>query len=322
MPHSLLRRLLTLWLLCLPAALWLGSCSAARVHQQNILFRTDGAGRIDTARLRDVVNRAERNYIIQPNDYIEVRVYTNEGERILDPNGELQFGIQGAAGGVGGNAGAGRSAGTGVAGGRQQQGQGQGQQQNQQGYNVFLVQHDGVVRLPMVNYQRLAGLSLLQADSLLQIKYTEFYKGVFVATRVTNNRIFVLGATSGGSGQVIQMSNDNMNLLEVLATAGGIDGAFVGTTATGRAGRADNIRLIRGSLKNPQVQIINLTTIDGMRRANLQVEPNDIIYVEPIRRPFYEGLQDITPLFAIVSSITSIVTTVFLIQEINRRSNQ
>lgn len=312
MPYLPLRRLLTLWLLCLPAALWLGSCSAARVHQQNILFRTDGAGRMDTARLRDVVNRAERNYLIQPNDYLEIRLYTNEGERILDPNGELQFGNIVGGGGIG-SVGPGRPQSS--FGGRQN-----GQQQNQQNQygTQFLVQHDGIVRLPMVGYQRLTGLTLLQADSLLQTKYSEFYKGVFVTTRVTNNRIVVLGATSGGSGQLIQMYNDNMNLLEVLAAAGGIDGAFVGTTATGRAGRADNIRLIRGSLKNPQVQIIDLTTIEGMRRANLQVEPNDIIYVEPIRRPFYEGLQDATPLFSLIASIAGVVSTIYLISQLGK----
>ncbi|WP_242478742.1 polysaccharide biosynthesis/export family protein [Hymenobacter lapidiphilus] len=308
-----LRRFLILWLLCSPAALLLGSCSAARVHQQNILFRADGAGRLDTAKLRDVVNRAERNYIIQPNDYLEVRVYTNEGERILDPNGELQFGSMTGAGSTGSN---GSSRPQSALGGSQG-----GQQQQNQNSNQFLVQHDGVVRLPMVGYQRLTGLTLLQADSLLQTKYTEFYKGVFVTTRVANNRIIVLGATSGGSGQVIQMFNDNMNLLEVLAMAGGIEGAFVGTTASGRAGRADNIRLIRGSLKNPQVQVIDLTTIDGMRRANLQVEPNDIIYVEPIRRPFYEGLQDATPLFSLIASIAGVVSTIYLISRLGSNGN-
>ncbi|NVO30141.1 polysaccharide biosynthesis/export family protein [Hymenobacter lapidiphilus] len=319
MPKLFLRRFLVLWLFCFPAVLLLGSCSAARVHQQNILFRADGVGRLDTAKLRDVVNRAERNYIIQPNDYLEVRVYTNEGERILDPNGELQFGSMTGAGNAGGAGSIGSSQPQSGLGGRQ----GGQQQQNQQNQNSnqFLVQHDGVVRLPMVGYQRLTGLTLLQADSLLQTKYTEFYKGVFVTTRVANNRIIVLGATSGGSGQVIQMFNDNMNLLEVLAMAGGIDGAFVGTTASGRAGRADNIRLIRGSLKNPQVQVIDLTTIDGMRRANLQVEPNDIIYVEPIRRPFYEGLQDATPLFSLIASIAGVVSTIYLISRLGSNGN-
>ncbi|OWP64923.1 polysaccharide export protein EpsE [Hymenobacter amundsenii] len=318
MPKLILRRFLYFWLLVAPAALVLGSCATARVHQQNILFRTDGAGRMDTARLRDVVNRAERNYIIQPNDYLEVRVYTNNGERIIDPNGELMIGMPNGGIQSGGISGGGSSIGrSGSTGGRQQQGQ-QGQQQNQQGYNTFLVQHDGIVRLPLVEYQRLAGLTLLQADSLLQTKYTQFYKEVYVTTRVTNNRLVVLGATSGGSGQVITITNDNMNLLEVLAIAGGIEGAFVGTSGSGRAGRADNIRLIRGDLKNPQVQLIDLTTIDGMRRANLQVEPNDIIYVEPIRRPFYEGLQDATPLFALIGSISALVSTIYIISQLGK----
>lgn len=302
-------RLLRLWLLWVPVALFFASCATSRVHQQNILFRTDGAGRLDTARLRDVVNRAERNYIIQPNDYLDVRVYTNKGERILDPNGELFFGVPG-----GNNVGGGGFNRQG-AGGRGVQ-QRVGGQQVQQGGAEFLVQHDGVVKLPLVEYVKLTGLTLLQADSLLQIKYTEFYKDVFVTTRVTNNRIIVLGATNGGAGQVIPMTNDNMNLLEVLAAAGGIEGSFVGASGQSRAGRADNIRLIRGSLKNPQVQIINLTTIEGMRRANLQVEPNDIIYVEPIRRPFYEALADAGPLFGLIGSIAGVFNIIFIISQI------
>ncbi|UOQ78592.1 polysaccharide biosynthesis/export family protein [Hymenobacter sp. 5516J-16] len=304
--------LLRLWMLCLPIVLLTFSCTTSRVRQQNILFRTDGAGRLDTARLRDVVNRAERNYIIQPNDYLEVRVYTNKGERILDPNGELFFGSP-----AGNNTGGGGFSRQRAGGQQGLQGQQQGQQQNgqQQGLNEFLVQHDGIVKLPMVDYVKLAGLTLLQADSLLQIRYTEFYKDVFVTTRVTNNRIIVLGATTGGA-RVIQMFNDNMNLLEVLAQAGGISGGFVGpTSGNGQAGRADNIRLIRGSLKNPQVQIIDLTTIDGMRRANLQVEPNDIVYVEPIRRPFYEALADASPLFAFLGGLSGLATLLIAISK-------
>ncbi|MFD2787679.1 polysaccharide biosynthesis/export family protein [Hymenobacter rubripertinctus] len=310
MHKSLFRRFFYLVLLYVPTALFFGSCTASRIQQQNILFRTDGAARIDTAKLRDVVNRAERNYLIQPNDYLEVHVYTNNGERILDPNGELQFGTPSGVtgGGSSGNRQAGSGGGTVGSGARGGGGA--------QGGSEFLVQHDGVVRLPLVNYQRIANLTLLQADSLLQVKYTEFYKDVFVTTRVSNNRIIVMGAISGGSGQVLSMTNDNMNLLEILAAAGGLDGGAIGTTGQSRVGRADNIRLIRGDLKNPQVQIIDLTTIDGMRRANLQVEPNDIIYVEPIRRPFYERLQEITPLFSLVGSLAALASSVYFISRV------
>jgi len=311
MQKLLLHRFLSLWLLCAPLALFLGSCSASRIQQQNILFRTDGAGRIDTAKLRDVVNRAERNYLIQPNDYLEVNVYTNNGERILDPNGELQFGSP-----SGMNSGAGSTSRQASGGGSRTSAAAAPRTGGQQINSEFLVQHDGVVKLPLVNYQKLTGLTLLQADSLLQVKYTEFYKDVFVTTRITNNRIIVMGAVASGSGQVIPMNNDNMNLLEVLAAAGGIDGTAAGAGGQTRAGRVDNIRLIRGDLKNPQVQIIDLTTIDGMRHANLQVEPNDIVYVEPLRRPFYERLQEVTPLFTLISSVSALVSTVYIISQI------
>jgi hypothetical protein len=57
-----------------------------------------------------------------------------------------------------------------------------------------------------------------------------------------------------------------------------------------------------------------LTTIDGMRRASLQVEPNDIIYVEPIRRPVYETLSDAQPYFSLIGSVVGVFTTFFLIR--------
>ena len=82
------------WLLALPALLLFSSCATTQYYQKRTLFRlTDSQGRqIDSTKLRIAVNRSERNYVIQPNDFVEVRVNTNKGERILDPNGELPFG--------------------------------------------------------------------------------------------------------------------------------------------------------------------------------------------------------------------------------------
>jgi protein involved in polysaccharide export with SLBB domain len=174
----------------------------------------------------------------------------------------------------------------------------------------FLVQADGTVVLPLVNRVKVSGLSLLQADSVLQARYNEYYKESFVTTRVTNNRVFMLGAAGG---QVITLANDNMNLIEVLALAGGIDGQGGGGGGQGfyrYGGKASNIRIIRGDLKNPRIQQVDLTTLDGMRRANLQMEPNDIIYVEPVHRPVLETLADAAP---IISFASLILTTTLVI---------
>ncbi|MGI4835279.1 MAG: polysaccharide biosynthesis/export family protein [Janthinobacterium lividum] len=261
----------------------LSSCASTKYYGQRTLFQptkgTDGV--VDTARLRRAVNRTSRNYRIQPNDYLSVRVYTNKGERLIDPNGELQFGSPGAAAATRPAATTGRStgAGAGAAG------------------SDYLVQANGQVRLPIVNEVRLQGYTLLEADSVLKVRYDKYYVESFVRTAVTNNRVIILGASGG---QVIPLNNDNMNLLEVLALAGGVD-ASVGSA--GRyGGRVDNIRIIRGDLKNPQVQFINLNTLEGMRRGNLQVEPNDIIYVQPVRRPFLEAITDAAPVYTVAFS--------------------
>ena len=309
MPTYSLPRLARLWLLMLPAMLLFSSCLSSKYYHQRTLFRlTDSQGRqLDSTKLRIAVNRTERNYVIQANDYVDVRVNTNRGERILDPNGELQFGQPG--GGMPGGSSVGGQTARGAA---RNTGQGAGQTT---GGSTFLVQADGTTVLPMVGRVRLSGLTLLEADSTLAILFTKYYTEPFVSTRVTNNRVIILGAVGG---QVISLTNDNMNLLEVLALAGGVDGGSGGggTSLYRNGGRADNIRIIRGNLKNPRVQQIDLSTLDGMRRASLQIEPNDVIYVEPIRRPFLDGLAEAGPIISLSGLL--LTTTYFIISQIKR----
>ncbi|WBA40636.1 polysaccharide biosynthesis/export family protein [Hymenobacter canadensis] len=310
MPASVSRRLVLLWLLCLPFLTLVSSCTD-KLYNQRVMFQLDKSKGLDTTKIRRVVNRVNRNYTIQINDFLSVRVYTNEGERIIDPNGELRFGAPAGLLPTGGNGSRtlGNSGQGGSSGGMQSAG---GSTQSAAGESEFLVQTDGYVRLPLVNRVRVTGLTLLQADSVLQIRYSEFYKGVFVTTRVTNNRVIVLGSPGG---RIVPLVNDNMNLLEVLASAGGIDGGGGGGGGTSglyrSGGKASNIRIIRGDLKNPQIEQVDLTTIDGMRRANLQVEPNDIIYIEPIRRPFYDALNDAAPAIGLSTTLLNIVFLVF-----------
>ena len=311
MPTYFLRRLGRLLLLALPVLLLFSSCVSTKYYQQRTLFRlSDSQGKqLDSTKLRIAVNRTERNYVIQANDILDVRVNTNKGERILDPNGELQFGQP--SGGLSPRSSASASGQGGGARSARSTGQGAGASTSG---SEFLVQADGTVVLPMVGRIRLSGLSLLQADSVLAIRFNEYYKETFVSTRVANNRVVVLGASGG---QVISLTNDNMNLLEVLALAGGVDGGGGGGSGLYRNGaRADNIRIIRGDLKNPRVQQIDLSTLNGMRHANLQVEPNDIIYVEPIRRPLLDALTEAGPLLSLTSLV--LTTTLFLISQIRR----
>ncbi|QIX61159.1 polysaccharide export protein EpsE [Hymenobacter sp. BT18] len=298
MRTSLPRLLCWLWLA--PLALLASSCATSKTYTQNIMLRTENSTSVDTVRLRKALSQITSNYVIRPNDYIQVRVYTNKGERLVDPNGELRFGVPGNQSVATGSS---QSGGGGAAATLR----GGDLGSRPAGDSEFLVQSDGQAKLPLVGTVRLSGYTLLQADSLLQLQYNTYYKDAFVATRVTNSRIFVLGSPGG---RVVPLYNDNMNLLEVLASVGGIDGTGAAAGGGVRYGKAYNIRLIRGDLKNPMVQVIDLSTIEGMRRADLRMQPNDVVYIEPVRRPFREALTDVLP---ILQAVTTVVTTALLI---------
>lgn len=238
--------------------LCLASC---RGYKQNIMFKTDGSIFADT--LKRAVREAERNYIIRKNDLLSIKVYTNFGESLIDPNMEL---FKGANRNV----------------------------QIYEDRQKYLVQDNGFVKLPMVGMVKLDGLILYQADSLLERKYSEFYEDVFCVSRLLNRRVIVLGAIGG---HVIPLENENMNILEILALAGGID----------NFSKVQNIRLIRGDLKDPDIYVIDLSTIAGMKQANLNVQPNDIIYIEPVRKVLMESIRDISPVIGLVTNIITLI---------------
>jgi polysaccharide export outer membrane protein len=151
---------------------------------------------------------------------------------------------------------------------------------------LYQVNTNGEVKFPMIGNIHLEALTLREAELLLQKEYDQYYKECFVNLRFENKRVVLLGATGG---QVIPLVNENIKLTEALALAKGI----------ANDGKAHNIRLIR----DEEVFLIDLSTVDGLRKGNLIVQPGDIIYVEPLRRPFIEGLRDFSAVSSIIISL-------------------
>jgi polysaccharide export outer membrane protein len=109
--------------------------------------------------------------------------------------------------------------------------------------------------------------------------------------------VVVLGA---GGGAVIPLQNENTNLIEVLALYGGLEAGA----------KADKIRLLRGDLNNPFVYKIDLSTVAGMQSSIIQIEPGDIIYIEPWRRPWLEGFKDFSPILGLTTSALTLIVVI------------
>ena len=234
---------------------------ACNTYRQSIMFRTDVP--VNEQVFVAAIKEAEQNYRLIPGDVILFDVFTNRGERIIDPAADPEF--QQAA------------------------------QNMQQDFRPsYTIRPDGFADLPMIGMQKLAGMAIYQVDSLLSIRYAKFYADPFVITRINSRRVIVLGATRNS---VIPLTFENMNLIEVLALSGGPNDF----------GRVKNIRLIRGDLQNPSVQLIDLSTIAGMQKSHLKLQPNDIIYVEPVDRTALRITGDILPLLSVFVNLITLV---------------
>ncbi len=211
---------------------------------------------------------AEKEYLIRKYDLLGLDVYSNNGERLIDPNPELSNSSAPTAKG----------------------------ENTETTRPTFMVDANGLTKLPMVGEMKLEGLTLRQAEEIIQKEYARFFKEPFVQVSFTNKRVIVLGEPLGG--QVVALTSQNMRVAEVLAISKSIT----------KEARANNIRLIR----NDHVYHIDLSTIKGFKEGNILVESGDIIYVEPVRRPFTEGLRDnylIGSLLIAIASLAAIIRT-------------
>jgi polysaccharide biosynthesis/export protein len=216
------------------------------------------------------------NYRISANDFINMRLFSQDGFHIIDlTNSSNSLSESGTGGGS-------SAVNTSI---------------------DYLVESDGTVNLPVLKRTQIAGLTIREATEMLEEKYSKYYLHPYVLLSVSNRRVIVFPGDPG-TAKVIPLLNNNTTLIEALALTGGLT----------ESGKAKQIKLIRGDPKNPQVYLIDLSTIKGIKDGNTILQANDIIYVTPQRRPTLAFLERITP---IISGITTIFLIIALVKNPN-----
>jgi polysaccharide export outer membrane protein len=203
------------------------------------------------------------DYHIAPTDIISFRLLSNEGFKLVDIS----------ASGTGSN--------------------------NNSNLSTFdaMVEADGTTKLPLIGRVKLQGLTLREAEQMLETRFAEFYVGPYVVLRVNNKRVAVFSG-QGGLGRVINITNNSTTVFEALALAGGIP----------EDGKAYRIKLVRKAIPKHKVYLIDLSTINGIKDGTIVVQANDIIYVEPRNRVAQRLTTEIFPYVSMISSLALIYT--------------
>jgi len=247
----------------------IASLSSCRILRPNLMLKTPKDYVFD--QLSDTMSDEE--YRISITDDISLRILSNEGFKLVDfSNG----------GGGGGN-------GTNLA--------------NNTSLIQTLVEHDGTIKVPLIGRVKVQGLTMREAEQVIETKFSEFYVGPYVILRVTNKRVSVFPG-AGGAGRVVPIVNLNTTVLEALAYAGGIT----------EDGKAYRIKLVRNAKPKPLVYLIDLSTINGLKGGNTVVQANDVIYVEPRPRFITRAIGELAPYLSVFSSVILIFTYVKLVR--------
>jgi len=121
-----------------------------------------------------------------------------------------------------------------------------------------VVQSDGFVKVPLLGQVKIAGLTIREAEQLLEEKFSKQYVNPFVTIRINNKRVIIFPGNNG-TAKVVNLVNNNTSLMEVIANAGGIP----------EDGKAYKVKLIRDNPNDSKKPLVYLFHQDLLSEDNL-----------------------------------------------------
>jgi polysaccharide export outer membrane protein len=174
----------------------------------------------------ELAKKKVEEYVIQPGDELTLEVFSRDGFRLVDVlGGSLNINSTG-----GGTA---TTQATAIK-------------------REYLVDKEGFAKIPVLGMLYVKGYTQNELENQLAQRYAALFVNPFVILRVTNRRVFVF---KGDGAVIVELNNAPTSIIEVLAKSGGL----------ARDLKAYKIKIIRGDLSNPQVRILDLSTLEGLR---------------------------------------------------------
>lgn len=212
-------------------------------------------------------------YVIQPFDKLNITVLTNEGWGMMMGG----VNVRSSTGGSGGMM----------------------QQQRMTRGMEYEVEFDGLMKMPVIGRIKVDGLTIRQAEDYIEKHYAQYYKKPYVRVEVENRRVYVF---MGATAQSLTIDYDEYNMLDAIIAMGGLPDNS----------KSYNIKLIRGDIHgDPQVYEYNMYTLEKIRKSNILLKPNDIIYIETRIRYSQRLLSEINLYLSLFTS-TLVIYSLFI----------
>ena len=187
---------------------------------------------------------------------------------------------------------------------------GQGQQAMQAGvqgggdlYYItgFTINANGAIELPYIGEVIIIGKTLEEAKAIIDEQVARFFKTYYLQVKLGGIRFASLGEFNSRGKQVILQNQ--ATIYEAIAASGDLS----------PLARRDEIRLIRQYPEGTKIHTINLLDQSIIGSPYYFIQPNDVLYAEPLPQKAYgfgvTGAQTITTLVSALSSSLALYLT-------------
>jgi len=172
-------------------------------------------------------------------------------------------------------------------------------------FDGFTVDDHGNIRIPVLGEINVIGYTLeevrIRVEKQLLAEYFKEAANIFVTVKLAGFR-YVINGEVGNTGTKT-LFQEHVNIMEAIANAGDI--AITGNRKA--------VTIIRQTPTGTEIHDIDLTDVNVMKSPYYYLQPNDYIYVKPLKQKTWgtgtTGIQSLTTIIALLS----LVTTTFLL---------
>lgn len=172
-------------------------------------------------------------------------------------------------------------------------------------FDGYTVNDHGIIRIPVLGEISVVGLTTEEVRILVEKRLLEEYfnkeANIFVTVKLSGIRYTINGEITSPGTKVLYQ--DKATILEAIANASDI-------TVTGDR---KTVTVIRQFPHGTELHDIDLTDVNAMKSPYFFIQPNDYIYVKPLKQKTWgtgtTGIQSLSSLI----TLFSLVTTTYLL---------
>lgn len=161
-------------------------------------------------------------------------------------------------------------------------------------FTGYSIDQEGFIELPQLGKIQIAGLTEEEAQKKVQDRINEYFKEeIFVKLRIGGIRFTALGEFSNSGTQVIL--KNRATIFDALAVAG----------ESNILAKKNKLFIIRQYDKGTKIHQVNLNDRQLLASPYYFIQPNDILYLEPMNIRQFGNAENLTASLGLIISVTS-----------------